>query len=97
MTIKSLVTVLIGFMFCFCLFSKQDVKSNKVSFDSPVSHQLDYEEADFDVLDIVSANDDSIILPVAISFSILFVLLPAFFRQHYKSPFISTPKRPPSI
>ncbi|MFM1911041.1 MAG: hypothetical protein RJB18_432 [Pseudomonadota bacterium] len=97
MTIKSFVTILIGFMFCFCLFSKQGLQSPKVSFDAPISHQLDYDETDFDVRDIVSANDDSMLLPVVISFSILFVLLPAFFRRHYKSPFISTPKRPPSI
>lgn len=97
MTIKSFVTVLIGLMFCFCLLSKQGVQSYEVSFDSPASHQLDYDETDFDVRDIVTANDDSIILPVVISFAILFVLLPIFFSRHYKSPHISTPKRPPSI
>jgi hypothetical protein len=97
MTVKSFLTILIGLIFCFCLLSKQGQKSYEVSFDFPASHQLDYDETDFDVRDIVSASDDYIILPKVISFSILFVLLPVFFTRHYKSPHISTPKRPPSI
>lgn len=97
MTFKSLTTIFIGFMFCFCLLSKQYSPLYEVSAHVPTTHQLDYDESDLDLNEIVNANDDFIMLPIIIALPILFLLLPVFSGRHYAQPIISAPKRPPSI
>lgn len=90
-------------MFCFCLFSKQSAQLYEASLDASSIHHLDYVEADldetvsFNLDDIVSANDDFIVPPIAISLAVLFLLLPVFFNRRYAQPSISMPQRPPSI
>ena len=95
MMIKNIATILIGFMFCFCLFTKQSVQSYQVSFDAPSVHVDASEEADVD--DVLSASDDFVIFSFAIVLPVLFLALPVFFSRRYSSPIIPMPKRPPSF
>jgi hypothetical protein len=95
MTLKNIVTIFIGLMFCFCLLSKQSLQSYHVSLEMPSVHDVVAEEAD--VNDVLDASDQWMIFPVAVVLPVLFLIFPVFYSRYYSSPIISTPKRPPSF